>query len=185
MPHVIWTVGHSTRPIDDFLRLLTGSSIGLLVDVRKLPGSTRHPQFNREALEASLKEAGIAYRHAPEFGGRRGRRAPGSPNTAWKVDAFNAFADHMATPEFTAALDALTALAAETRTAIMCSEAVPWRCHRRLIADALIARGWEVFDIVGPGNSRPHALTEFARVESSRVTYPSEPLFGTEGEGST
>jgi uncharacterized protein (DUF488 family) len=177
MPGTLWTIGHSTRPLDEFLDLLVRSSIGLVADVRKIPGSSRYPQFNADALETSLRAAGIAYRHYPDLGGRRGKRAPGSPNSAWRVEAFNAFADHMATPEFAAALDDLTAHAADTRVALMCSEAVPWRCHRRLIADALLARGWTVLDILSPTKVDPHALTEFARVDGPRVTYPAEPLF--------
>jgi uncharacterized protein (DUF488 family) len=178
MPDAVWTVGHSTRDLDAFLDLLAGSLIGLVADVRRFPGSRRFPQFNAEALAEALGRAGVAYRHYPDLGGRRGKRAPGSPNTAWRVEAFNAFADHMATPGFATALDDLTARARDTRTAVMCSEAVPWRCHRRLIADALVARGWSVLDILGPGKVEPHALTDFARVDGTRVTYPAEPLFG-------
>ena len=173
----VWTVGHSTRALDEFIELLAGSSIGLVADVRKLPGSTRYPHFDAEALAPELARVGIKYRHYPDLGGRRGKREPDSPNTAWRVDAFNAFADHMATPEFLAAIDDLTAVAAETPTAVMCSEAVPWRCHRRLIADALTVRGWDVFDIMTPKKVTPHTLTDFARVEGAHITYPSEPLF--------
>jgi uncharacterized protein (DUF488 family) len=176
----IWTVGHSTRPLDEFLALLAGSTIGLVADIRKSPGSKRFPHFNAESLEPELARAGVAYRHYPGLGGRRGRRAAGSPNTAWRVEAFNAFADHMGTPEFLDALDDLTALAAGSRTVIMCSEAVPWRCHRRLIADALTVRGWQVLDIMAPGKVEPHRLTDFARVEGARITYPAEPLFSAE-----
>ena len=176
-PLTLWTIGHSTRTLDEFLGLLAGSSIGLVADVRRFPGSKRHPHFNAEALAGSLKQAGIGYRHCPDLGGRRARRAEGSPNTAWRVDAFNAYADHMATPEFASALDDLIALAREIPAAIMCAEAVPWRCHRRLIADALIVRGCSVWNIIGSRKIDPHALTEFARVEGSTVTYPAEPLF--------
>jgi uncharacterized protein (DUF488 family) len=173
-----WTIGHSTRSIDEFLGLLAGSSIGLLADVRRFPVSKRHPQFNAEALTEALRLAGISYRHFPGLGGRRAARLPDSPNTAWRVEAFNAFADHMVSHEFTEALHDLSAFARESRTAIMCSEAVPWRCHRRLIADALVARGWVVFDIIGPKKVERHGLTEFARLNGTVVTYPSEPLFG-------
>ena len=179
MPDAVWTVGHSTRDLDAFLDLLAGSLIGLVADVRRFPGSRRFPQFNAEALAEALGRAGVAYRHYPDLGGRRGKRAPGSPNTAWRVEAFNAFADHMATPAFNAALDDLIARARDARTAIMCAEAVPWRCHRRLIADALIVRGWTVLDIIGPDKVDRHPLTEFARVEGPRVTYPGDPLFST------
>ena len=181
MPPTVWTIGHSTRELDEFLGLLAGSSIELVADVRRFPGSRRHPQFNREALEASLALSGVGYRHYGDLGGRRGARAAGSPNTAWRVDAFNAFADYMDTPAFAAALDDVTEHARDTRTAVMCSEAVPWRCHRRLIADALIVRGWSVYDIIGPHKVEPHALTPFARVEGERLTYPAEPLFPTDG----
>jgi uncharacterized protein (DUF488 family) len=173
----LWTIGHSTRAIDEFLGLLAGSSIRRVADVRKIPGSARHPQFNADALASSLSAARISYRHYPSLGGRRGKRAAGSPNTAWRVVAFNAFADHMATPEFAAALDELTGVAELLRTAVMCSEAVPWRCHRRLIADALVVRGWTVLDILSPTKVEPHRLTPFARVNGLQLTYPAEPLF--------
>jgi uncharacterized protein (DUF488 family) len=174
----IWTVGHSNRDWESFLGLLAGSGIALVADVRRFPGSRRHPHFNREALEAELPRAGIAYRHFGSLGGRRGRRAPGSPNTGWRVEAFNAFADYMDTPEFLEGLGALTACASTARAAVMCSEAVPWRCHRRLIADALIVRGWTVWDIMSAKKVDRHALTEFARVSVDRLTYPADPPFG-------
>jgi uncharacterized protein (DUF488 family) len=179
----VWTIGHSTRALDEFLALLTRSSIGLVADVRKLPGSTRYPHFNAEPLSEALSAVGISYRHYPELGGRRGRRAADSPNTGWRVEAFNAFADHMASDEFTTALDDLTARAHDTRTVLMCSEAVPWRCHRRLIADAVTVRGWSVFDILSARKVVPHRLTDFARVDGTSLTYPSEPLFAVD-EGS-
>lgn len=174
----IWTIGHSTRPLDEFLGLLVGSSIGLVADVRRFPGSKRYPHFNAEALAGSLKHIGISYRHIPGLGGRRGKSAPDSPNGAWRNDSFNAFADHMATSEFSAALDELTSLALDGNVVIMCSEAVPWRCHRRLIADALTVRNWSVFDVVGPRKIDLHALTDFARVNGTTLTYPAEPLLG-------
>lgn len=177
MPATIWTIGHSNRDCGEFLDLLREQGIELLADVRRFPASRRFPHFNRENLERSLEEVGIAYRHFGELGGRRGERAKNSPNTAWRVEAFNTYADHMDTPEFQQALDELTALAEEQRAAIMCAEAVPWRCHRRLIADALIVRGWTVEDILGRGQVRPHALTGFARVEEGRITYPGGTLF--------
>lgn len=173
MPHDIWTIGHSNRSIDELLDLLTGGKIELLVDVRRYPGSRAHPHFNRDALERSLAEQGIGYRHLEGLGGRRSTRLADSPNTAWRVDSFNRYADYMDTPEFGGALQELIALAERRRTAIMCSEAVPWRCHRRLIADALIVRGWSVYDIMGPGPAKPHAMTEFARWKSGRLTYPA------------
>jgi uncharacterized protein (DUF488 family) len=152
--------------------LLRESEVRLLVDVRRYPGSRRHPQFAREALSRALAEAGIAYRHEPDLGGHRRPRAD-SPNTAWRNEAFRGYADHLASPEFAQALERL--LEAPERTAILCAEAVPWRCHRQLIADALVARGVEVRHILGPGRVQAHALHAEARVEQGRVTYPGPP----------
>jgi uncharacterized protein (DUF488 family) len=177
MGREIWTVGHSNRDLGTFVGLLAGAGIGGVADVRRFPGSRLHPHFGAEALRESLAAAGIGYEHVAAMGGRRGRRAAGSPNDGWRVEAFNAFADHMATPEFVEALDALIRRAESSRTAILCSEALPWRCHRRLIADALVVRGWDVRDIIGPGKVEPHALTPFARVAGDRLTYPAAPLF--------
>src|SRR5262245_39313690 len=135
---VIWTLGHSTRPIDELLKLLAAAEIELLADVRRFPGSRRHPQFNQDALAASLADAGIEYRHFVDLGGRRSMRLPDSPNTAWRVEQFNAYADYMQSPEFVAALDEQMTVAQEKATAIMCSEALPHTCHPRLISDALV-----------------------------------------------
>lgn len=161
----VFTVGHSTRPIAELLALLAGNGVRTLVDVRRFPGSRRHPQFSRDALATSLAEAGIRYVHEPDLGGRRAAR-PDSPHTAWRVDAFRGYADHMETPEFQAALDRLIGRAAaeEAPVAILCAEAVPWRCHRRLISDALVARGIDVLHIMGPGRADPHELDANARV---------------------
>ncbi|MGH7200566.1 MAG: DUF488 family protein, partial [Planctomycetaceae bacterium] len=171
MSHTIWTIGHSNRGAAEFLGLLTGEEIELLVDVRRFPGSRTHPQFNADALQQSLADAGIKYRHMEALGGRRSARRPDSPNTAWRVESFNAYADHMLTPEFQAALEQLEDRAKRERTVITCAEAVPWRCHRRLIADALTARGWTVRNLMSAGRVAPHTLTPFARVENGRVTY--------------
>lgn len=133
------------------------------MDVRRYPGSRRHPQFSRDALAASLAGAGIGYVHEPDLGGRRAAR-PDSPHSAWRVEAFRGFADHMETPDFGAALERLMRRAAETPTAILCAEAVPWRCHRRLISDALVARGVDVLHILGPGRAEPHELDAKARI---------------------
>jgi uncharacterized protein (DUF488 family) len=159
--------------------------VELLVDVRRFPGSRRHPQFGSAALAASLAEAGIGYRHAEALGGRRsGEAGAASPNGAWRNAAFRAYADYMATPAFRAALDTLLRDARERATAIMCAEAVPWRCHRRLITDALLARGVPVLDILGPGPPSPAALTPDAVVlPDGGVVYPppggvQEELFG-------
>jgi uncharacterized protein (DUF488 family) len=182
MTRTIWTVGHSNRDLATFLDLLRSEAIESLADVRRFPGSRRHPQFAGEALVRALADVGIAYRHLAGLGGRRGKPAPGSPNAGWRVASFNAYADHMESPEFGADLEALVAAAEAHRVALMCSEAVPWRCHRRLIADALIVRGWSVRDILGRGQVRDHALTPFARVVDGRLIYPAAPLTSpTEG----
>jgi uncharacterized protein (DUF488 family) len=176
-PKTICTIGHSNRSLPALIELLQRAEVSLVADVRRFPASRAHPQFNRESFERGLAEQGIGYRHFLALGGRRSRRTPGSPNTAWRVEAFNAFADYMQTPEFAAALEELTAEAHARRTAILCAEALPWRCHRRLIADALVARGWTVLDIMGPGQPKPHAPPAFARVEGEQVTYPGDTLF--------
>jgi uncharacterized protein (DUF488 family) len=173
----ISTIGHSTRTAEELLDLLGEHGVALLVDVRRFPGSRRHPQFGRDALEAALAGRGIAYRHEPDLGGRRAA-LPDSPNNAWRVEAFRGYADHMATPAFERALERLialgSALGAERSVAILCAEAVPWRCHRRLIADALTARGVEVRHILAPGRSEPHALHPDARVlPGGRLVYPA------------
>lgn len=170
----LWTIGHSNRSISEFLELLSGEQIELVADVRRFPGSRKHPQFAPDALRTSLAEVGFDYRHFPDLGGRRGQPRADSPNRGWRVVSFNAYADYMASGEFAAAFDQLAAEAAARRTCVMCAEAVPWRCHRRLIADAFIVRGWEVRDITGKGAARPHAMTPFARVESDgRLIYPT------------
>jgi uncharacterized protein (DUF488 family) len=173
----IWTIGHSNRSLEEFIALLQGAGIEQVVDVRRFPGSRKHPQFGQNALRASLAQAQIAYQHLPDLGGRRHTRRGDSPNTGWRVEAFSAYADYMATADFETALGSLEREANARRTAIMCSEAVPWRCHRRLIADALIVRGWKVFDIINPGSPKAHSLTPFAVVEGRSITYPDKSLF--------
>jgi uncharacterized protein (DUF488 family) len=160
--------------------LLAEAGVELLVDVRRFPGSRRHPHFAREPLARALAEAGIAYRHEPDLGGRRAPR-PDSPNGAWRVAAFRGYADHMATAEFAAALDRLAALAATRPTAILCAEALPQRCHRRLIADALAARGHEVVHLLAPGRRERHLLHPAAVVDGGRLTYPAGPTTGDQG----
>jgi uncharacterized protein (DUF488 family) len=172
--NIIWTVGHSNRPMAELIGLLTGQSISVLADVRRFPGAKRQPQFAQESLESSLREVGISYRHFEALGGRRSLSREDSPNTAWRSESFQAYADHMQTGEFSAALAELMALAASSPTAILCAEAVPWRCHRQLISDALVAHGWEVRHILGARSVRPHRLTEFARVVQGQVTYPGQ-----------
>jgi uncharacterized protein (DUF488 family) len=172
----LFTIGHSTRPLDTFLRLLRAHRIETLVDVRTVPRSRRHPQFNRESLPESLEATGIAYTHMPRLGGLRHPR-PDSINTGWRNAGFRGYADHMQTPAFDEALRELIDRARRDRVTIMCAEAVPWRCHRSLIADALTARGIRVEHILGAERAEPHRLTSFARVDGTSVTYPSaEPL---------
>jgi uncharacterized protein (DUF488 family) len=169
---VIYTIGHSTRTIDDFIALLRAHEITQLADVRTIPKSRRHPHFAREALERSLPAAGIAYRHFAALGGLRKPRAD-SRNTAWRHEGFRGYADYMETPEFTGAVNELIRWSrADARTAVMCAEAMWWQCHRRLLADALVARGEDVRHIMSPTSAQPHELTEFACVESGRVSYP-------------
>jgi uncharacterized protein (DUF488 family) len=172
---VVFTIGHSTRTADELVGLLVARDVTLLVDVRRYPGSRRFPRFNGEALAARLEADGIAYRHAPVLGGRRSG-LPDSPNTGWRNASFRAYADHLGTPAFRAALDHLLELARGRTVALMCAEAVPWRCHRNLIADALVARGVEVRHITGPSDPDRHALNPMARVApDGTVTYPAPP----------
>jgi uncharacterized protein (DUF488 family) len=158
----VYTVGHSTRPIEEFLALLEENGVRLLVDVRRYPVSRRYPQFTGAALAESLAGAGIGYHHEAALGGHREPR-PGSPNTALRAAAFRGYADHMSTPAFRDALARLQEKAAAQRTAFMCAEADPQRCHRQLAADALVARGTPVLHILGPGRVRAHALHPAAR----------------------
>jgi uncharacterized protein (DUF488 family) len=167
----IYTIGHSTRSLDDFIALLKAHGVAQLADVRSVPRSRRHPHFAADALTASLPAVGIAYRHFPGLGGLRKPRRD-SRNTAWRHEGFRGYADYMQTPEFERALDDLVALAAALPAAIMCAEAVWWRCHRQLTADALVARGIDVRHITSAGAAAQHALTEFARVTDGKVTYP-------------
>src|SRR5262245_3272007 len=173
----IWTLGHSTRSIEELLELLAAGGIKLLADVRRFPGSRRHPQFNQGALAATLADAGIDYRHFVDLGGRRNKRLPDSPNTAWRVESFNAYADYMQSPEFLAALDELQNAARARATAVMCSEALPQKCHRRLVSDALVARGWQIRHLLSPKRIEDHQLTPFAHVVATEITYPSTTLF--------
>jgi uncharacterized protein (DUF488 family) len=167
---VIYTIGHSVRPVDEFIALLEAHGIRQLFDIRTVPRSRRHPHFSREALEVSLPNAGVVYRHAPGLGGLRKPR-PDSTNTAWRVAGFRGYADYMRTPQFEEALEQLIA-AATVPTTVMCAEAVWWQCHRQLVADALVARRIEVRHIMSPSTATPHTLTSFARVVEERVDYP-------------
>lgn len=168
----IYTVGHSTRSVDELLALLREHRVACLVDVRRFPTSKRYPHFAKDALVASLEAAQIAYVHEPDMGGYRKPR-PDSANTAWRVAGFRGYADHMETPEFQAALEQVIERAGRAPTAIMCAEITHRRCHRQLIADALVARGLEVIHVVGPREIQPHALNPHARVlEGGRLVYP-------------
>lgn len=168
----IFTIGHSTRALDEFIGLLQAHEVTLVADVRTVPRSRHNPQFNRDTLPEALAAADIGYRHLAGLGGLR-RTSPASVNMAWRNASFRGFADYMQTAEFAAGLDELLALARQWRVAIMCAEAVPWRCHRSLIADALLARGIPVADIIGPGSAQVHRLTPFAHIEGNCVTYPT------------
>jgi uncharacterized protein (DUF488 family) len=167
------TIGHSTRTVAEVADLLRENGVTRLVDVRRFPGSRRLPQWGREAVEAALPPD-IDYHWLPALGGRRHTPA-GTPtvNDGWRVKAFRDYADYMATEEFQEGMDALWRLAADRPSVIMCSEALPWRCHRRLITDALLVRGADVVDILGPHSTRPAELTSFARVDGDRLTYPA------------
>ncbi len=172
---MIYTIGHSTRDLGEFLGLLTSHRVSQVVDVRRYPASRRHPQFAREALATALGDIGVGYRHEPDLGGRRAAR-PDSANTAWRSAGFRGYADYMETPEFEDALARLRDLAPAGPTTIMCAEAVPWRCHRHLIADALVARGEDVRHILGAARADPHHLSAHAQVlPGGRLRYPAGP----------
>ncbi len=165
----IHTVGHSTRSIDDFVALLKAHAIELLIDVRRWPASRRFPHFNREALGKALAAVGMEYLWHGDLGGFR-KPSPDSPNTAWKVGAFRAYADFMLTAEFARIIEQLEKIAGEKRIALMCAEAVPWRCHRQLLADAFLVRGWTVRHILDSG-CPAHKLPPFATVEGKYIYY--------------
>jgi uncharacterized protein (DUF488 family) len=167
----LYTIGHSTRTAEEFLALLESHGVGQIADVRAFPVSRRLPHFNREALAATLAQTGVGYRHFAALGGRRTPR-PDSVNGAWQHDSFRGYADYMATTEFQAGLEELQEYGRTRATAVMCAEAVWWRCHRRLIADALVARHVPVFHIMTTERVEPHELTSFAVVRGTVVTYP-------------
>lgn len=169
---LVFTVGHSTRPIDEFVALLTGNGVARLVDVRTVPRSRHNPQFNRDTLPVSLRGADIAYTHEPGLGGFRQASAE-SPNAGWRNASFRGYADYMQTAEFARHLAALIDVARKEQVALMCAEAVPWRCHRSLIADALLVRDIAVEEIVSATRRQPHRLTPFARVDGTSITYPA------------
>ncbi|HEX6531354.1 MAG TPA: DUF488 domain-containing protein [Nitrospira sp.] len=170
----LWTIGHSTKAINEFLALLKSHGITRLVDVRTIPRSRHNPQFDAHALDMSLEEAGITYIHQPQLGGLR-KPKKDSINEGWKNTSFRGYADYMQTELFWAALETLTKAARNGPTAIMCAEAVPWRCHRSLIADALASRGWTVRHIMTKTKADTHRMTRFAVIDQARVFYPSTP----------
>ena len=173
----IFTIGHSTRSLEDFVELLQRNQVEVLVDVRTVPASRRVPHFAKAALERSLPARGIEYVHLPELGGLR-KPGPDSINAGWRNAAFRGYADYMQTAEFRAGIDRLLEIAGSRRVTVMCAEAVPWRCHRSLIADALVARGVDVRHIIGAGPPSPHTLTPFAVVDGDRITYPAPDTLG-------
>jgi uncharacterized protein (DUF488 family) len=171
----IFTVGHSTRSIDEFVELLRAHGIKEIVDIRSIPQSRHNPQFNADDLKQSLQREHMSYKNIKELGGLR-RAKKDSINLGWRNASFRGFADYMATQEFSEGLEALTKIATARETAIMCAEAVPWRCHRSLIADALTKKGWMVRDIMSRTFAARHRLTPFLKMRKGQLVYPAEPL---------
>jgi uncharacterized protein (DUF488 family) len=172
LPPTILTIGHSTRSIESFIEMLRAHGVKRVVDVRTIPRSRTNPQFNRESLAQSLAESGIEYTHAAALGGLRHARKD-SLNMGWRNTSFRGYADYMQTPEFAAAIESLIRAARQEQVTIMCAEAVPWRCHRSLIGDALKVRGIAVEDIMSATRTQPHELTSFAKVNGTQVIYPA------------
>jgi uncharacterized protein (DUF488 family) len=169
----VFTIGHSTHSIEEFVELLKRHRVKRVIDVRTIPRSRHNPQFNREELASSLRAEGIAYTHLKKLGGLRHSKKD-SINRGWRNASFRGYADYMQTPEFETGLDRATKLAATKRSALMCAEAVPWRCHRSLVADALTVRRIPVEHIISGSRARPHKITPFALVRGKRITYPDE-----------
>lgn len=167
----LWTIGHSTRSWEDFTAMLAAARIEVLADVRRFAGSRRNPQYSRDAMPAALAEAGIRYWPLPALGGRRKADAA-SPNTAWRVEAFRAYADHMASAEYIEAREALMVEARARPTCVMCAEAVWWRCHRRLVADDFVSRGWTVLHLMAPGKATAHEANADALMVDGVLRYP-------------
>src|SRR4051794_28386473 len=170
---IIYTIGHSTRPINEFVAMLNAHRITRLIDVRTIPKSRHNPQYNHDVLAARLQDAEIGYAHVKALGGLR-RPRKDSPNTGWRNQSFRGYADHMQTAEFASALDALIGTAAHERLVLMCAEAVPWRCHRSLIADSLAAHGYPVEHIMSATKSNRHTMPSFAKLEGTSITYPAD-----------
>ena len=181
---IILTIGHSTRRLDEFIALLKAHAVTFVVDVRTIPSSRHNPQFNENSLPDSLKKAGIGYVHMPGFGGLRHAKSD-SLNTGWRNTSFRGYADYMQTPEFQKQIEELIQLTKEHRMALMCAEAVPWRCHRSLIGDALTVRGIRTEDIMSISRRQVHALTPFAKVRGTKITYPTEGSETTRRKPST
>ena len=179
---LVCTVGHSTHPLDAFIALLKANGVIHVLDVRTVPRSRHNPQFNRDTLALSLPAAGVAYTHMPGLGGLRHARAE-SINGGWRNASFRGYADYMQTPEFVENVEQVARLAARERCVLMCAEAVPWRCHRSLIADALTVRGVRVEDIIGTKTRKLHLLTPWAHVQGLTITYPPEAASGLSPAG--
>jgi uncharacterized protein (DUF488 family) len=170
MAETVWTIGHSTRPLEAFLELLSANRVEAVADVRRYPGSRRWPHFGREPLQIALKKHGLLYMWFPELGGRRTAKA-NSPNTAWRSAAFRGYADHMATEDFADGLNRLINLASGLRTTMLCAELLWWRCHRGLIADVLRWLQFDVIHILGPGSTASHPYTAAARIVRGQLSY--------------
>ncbi len=168
----IWTIGHSTRPVEEFIAILKRRSVVSIIDIRTIPRSRKNPQFNLETLSGKLEDHGLTYLHAPKLGGLR-RSKPDSINIGMENDSFRGFADYMQTAEFEIAIDELLIDSKQRRSAMMCAETLPWRCHRSLISDALVVRGIQVRHIIGNSKDMEHKLSRYAHVEGMVVTYPS------------
>lgn len=181
--HTVYTIGHSTRSMNEFTELLKLNAIELLVDVRRFPGSRRFPHFNKGKLESSLNNAQINYKHIEALGGRRGKPSPGSANSGWKDDGFRAYADYMNTDKGQTAIELLLNYFSKYTTALMCAEALPWKCHRQIIADILVAKSYTVYHIMDHSKLEEHTLNPMAKImDNKTVIYPEKPeqstLFG-------
>ncbi len=172
-PPIVLTIGHSTRTLDEFIHLLQAHAVSRVVDVRTIPRSRHNPQFNKTSLPQALERVGVGYIHLPGLGGLRHAKAD-SLNMGWRNASFRGYADYMQTPEFEKSLKELIQLANQDRLALMCAEAVPWRCHRSLIADALLVHGIQTEDIMSPTHRQVHSLTPFAKVRGPKITYPAD-----------
>jgi uncharacterized protein (DUF488 family) len=181
---IVLTIGHSTRTVEEFIGLLQAHAVSRVIDVRTVPRSRHNPQFNKTSLPGSLKKAGLSYVHLPGLGGLRHAHCD-SVNLGWHNASFRGYADYMQTPEFEQSLEELIQLAKHDRIALMCAEAVPWRCHRSLIADALLVRGIRTEDIMSPTRRQVHTLTPFAKVRGTTITYPTEGSRSSQKKPST